>query len=655
MTAMLNKEYKRYLELINLINYHNDLYYNQDEPEITDWEYDQLTQELRKIETEHPDWVGKNSPSKRVGGSAKRTAGIPVEHKVPMLSLLDVFSIEDVKDFVRKVNASTYTVEHKIDGLSLSAEYKNGILVGASTRGNGLVGEDVLLNAKNIIGLPHKVDTDVPFFEIRGEVYMNNKDFTEVNKAQQEADKKTFKNARNCAAGTLRQLQPDVVKERKLRLFTFNIQQIEGRQFDSHYEGLKWLETLGFNVVKAYKANSEDEVIAAINKIGEERPSLPFGIDGAVVKIDSIKTRAELGATTKVPRWAVAYKYAPEAKPTRITDIILQVGRTGRITPVAVFKPTDVAGSTIEKATLHNQDQIKRLNINIGDDVVIQKAGDVIPEIAYVAKKNSDGYFIIPDKCPVCGGKVIDGECSSDSCPAKLQRKIEFFASKECMDIAGMGPSIVAALIENKYINNVVDIFYIKDKRDELIERGIIGKEKTVDNLIKAIEKSKSRDMAHVIKAIGIKNIGKHAGAILEQQYDSIEKLMDADYETLVSLDGIGDIGANSIIEFFTTENRDIVKGLKDVGVNIYASKSKPKKETTITGKAFVITGTLPTLKRSVCEQMITEAGGVVKSSVSKTTDYLVAGEKAGSKKEKAEKLGVKIISEEELISLINK
>ena len=643
-----------YEKLIKEIEYHNDLYYNQDDPEISDYEYDQLTQKLRRIEKEHPEWVTKKSPSQKVGGTVKREAGISVEHKVPMLSLLDVFNLSEVEAFVDKVATTEYTVEHKIDGLSLSAEYTNGKLTRASTRGNGLVGEDVLLNAENIIGLPHKVETDVPFFEVRGEVYMNNKDFEDVNANQEKNNKKTFKNARNCAAGTLRQLQPDVVKERKLRLFVFNIQQIEGKTFDSHYKSLVWLASLGFNVVKAYCCENKSDILNAIKTIGKERSSLPFGIDGAVIKVDSLNYRSELGATSKVPRWAVAYKYKPETKPTKILRIDLQVGRTGRITPVAVFEPTDVAGSTIEKATLHNQDQIKRLNINVGDEVIIQKAGDVIPEIAFVAKKNSEGYFIIPDKCPVCGGQVVDGECTSVTCPAKAQRQIEFFASKECMDIAGMGPSVVSSLIGAGYLGSVVDIFLLKDKRQQLINENIIGREKTVDNLLTAIEKSKDRDMAIVIKAIGIKNIGRHAGKIIEQRYPDIEKLMDADYDTLVSLDGIGDIGANSIIEFFKDENnRKIVTDLKKHGVNITAKENKTKKESPISGKSFVITGTLATMKRSECEQLIQENGGIIKSGISKNTDYLVAGEKAGSKKEKAEKLGVKIISENELIDML--
>lgn len=660
MDKKIREEYEK---LVAEINYHNNLYYNEDAPEIEDYQYDALTQKLKALERDHPELITASSPTQKVGGIAKRTVGIEVTHSVPMLSLLDVFDENSVRDFVQKVKKdfpdAEFVVEQKIDGLSLSAEYHNGKLVVASTRGNGLVGEDVSANAKNIIGLPLELPSDLPLLEVRGEVYMAQKDFEAVNLQQEELEKPIFKNARNCAAGTLRQLSPKVVKDRKLRLFIFNIQQIEDKSFSLHSDALNWLKSQGFSTSPDFiKCRNEEEVIAAIAHIGKIRASLPYGIDGAVVKVDQLSLRDKMGNTAKTPRWAIAYKYPPEKKETVIRDIVVQVGRTGRLTPLAVFDPVDIAGSTIEKATLHNQDHLKRLNINIGDKVVIQKAGDVIPEIAYVSKKNTESYFKLPETCPICGSKVIHSEgadkyCPSLSCPAKIQRGIEFFASKECMDISGMGPSVVASLIKEGYIKKITDIFKLRDKRNELIQENIIGKDKTVDNLIAAIEKSKNRELPRLIKALGAKNVGAHAGKIIAEKYETLDAICNAKYDDLVALPGIGDICAKSITEFFgSDEVKNTIKELASLGVNT-SYNVEPVSGGIFEGLTFVITGTLPSLKRSECKDIVIKNGGKVSDSVSKTTSYLIAGEKAGSKLEKAKKLGTKVLAEGDFLKML--
>lgn len=660
MDKKIKEEYEK---LIKEINYHNNLYYNEDNPEIEDYQYDALTQKLKKIERDYPELITKNSPTQNVGGVAKRTVGVEIKHKVPMLSLLDVFDEASVTEFVEKVRKeypeASFVVEQKIDGLSLSAEYHFGKLVVASTRGNGLIGEDVTANAKNIIGLPSNISSDLPLLEVRGEVYMPQKNFEMVNLKQEENEKPLFKNARNCAAGTLRQLSPRTIKDRGLKLFIFNIQQIEGKAFTSHADGLDWLESEGFSVSPNFiKCKTEKDVLSAIAHIGKIRSSLPYGIDGAVIKVDELSIRNDMGNTAKTPRWAIAYKYPPEKKETTIRDISVQVGRTGRLTPLAIFDSVDIAGSTITKATLHNQDHLKRLNINIGDKVVIQKAGDVIPEIAYVSKKDSEGYFKLPSICPVCGARVIkmngaDQYCSSSTCPAKIQKNIEFFASKECMDISGMGPSVISALIKKGYIKNIVDIFRLTDKKNELIEKNIIGKEKTVNNLIASIEKSKNRDIPHLIKALGAKNIGLHAGEIIAKKYKTMDNICNAKYEDLVSLDGIGDVCAKSIVDFFGSENiKTTIKELSSLGVNVVYNTSS-NSSGLLNNLVFVITGTLPTLKRTECKNIILQNGGKVSDSVSKTTNYLIAGEKSGSKLEKANKLGIKVLTEKEFLDLL--
>jgi DNA ligase, NAD-dependent len=662
-TIKMNEKIKQeYEELVKVIEYHNNLYYNEDDPEITDYEYDQLTQKLKKMEKEYPSLVTKSSPTQKITGKVKRELGISVEHKIPMLSLSDVFSKDEVIDFVESVKKdypeASFVVEQKIDGLSLSIQYENGILTCGSTRGNGHVGEDVTLNVKELKNVPEKVD-NIPLLEVRGECYMSGENFLLANEKQDEIGGKLFKNARNCAAGTLRQLDPKVVKERGLDVIIFNLQRISGKEILTHSQSLEYLRSLGFQVSPNYHiCNTSDEVLEAIDDIGNNRNGLPYGIDGAVVKVDSLNLREEMGNTSKVPRWAIAYKYPPEQKETIVKDIVVQVGRTGRLTPVAEVETVDLAGSSVSRATLHNQDQIDRLDIGIGDTVIIQKAGDIIPEIVKVVKeKRQEGTtrFKLPDRCPVCNSLIVEDErCTNPDCQAQLIRNIQFFVSKDCMDISGMGPSIVEKLMESDYLHHVADIYKLKDYRDELIEKNIIGKTKTVDNLLKAIEKSKEQDIDRLVKALGALNVGKHAGKILSEKYGTMDAIMDAKYEDLVELQDIGDITAKSITDFFSRiEIRNIVKELKEAGVNMTSKASEKKQSSKFEGKTFVITGTLPSMGRTEMADLITSNGGKVSGSVSKKTSYLVAGESAGSKLTKANELGITVISEEDVKNML--
>lgn len=663
-----NETRQRYEELKQTILYHNDLYYNQDEPEIEDWEYDQLTQELRAIETEHPDWITKDSPSQFVGGVANQKIGQKVTHDVLMQSLRDVFSYNDVKEFLKKTQDNLkdnvgYVVEKKIDGLSISLLYKNGKLIQASTRGNGQIGEDVTVNVKQIAGIPHVLSEEIPLLEVRGEIYMSKNDFDRVNELQAKNEDKLFKNPRNCAAGTLRQKNPKLVKERNLQIFIFNVQQIDkSKTFENHSDELDWLAKLGFTVSPDFvRCSSDEDVIKAIEKIGKERDSYLYPIDGAVVKVDNLNYRTQLGVTAKYPNWAVAYKYPAEEKTTTITNIYLQVGRTGRITPVAEIEPVELAGTTVSRATLHNQDQINRLGVDVGAKVLIRKAGEIIPEIFKVVTPAPSGKsYQIGSICPICGGVVereegtADYVCTNPNCSAQISRTIEFFASKECLDIKGMGPQIVDKLLNQKYISSVVDIFSLADKKQSLIEDNVIGKTKTVENLLSAIEASKTNtDAIHVLKALGIRNVGEHAGKKLFNVYSTIYDIFNADEEELSKIDGIGPVIAKSIKEYSAVaSNVQLVKDLETAGLTIKFVKTASSSNS-LAGQTFVITGTLPTLSRTDAQKLIEDNGGKVSSSVSKKTNYVLAGDNAGSKYDKAVSLGVAIISEEELKKMI--
>lgn len=650
------------------IEYHIERYYNQDDPEITDYEYDQKMNELKRLEKEHPEYVTSDSPTQKVGGSAKREAGVLVEHNVPMLSLQDVFDRGEVENFVaemqKQLENPEFVVEYKIDGLSLSLRYEYGELKLAETRGDGIqYGEDVTANAKVIRDVKKKLKDKPEYLEIRGEVYMTEADFEKVNEKQELLGKKLFANPRNCAAGTLRQLDTAVTKERGLSMFIFNIQDARGISFETHTEGYEYLKKQGIRVIEEYTVcKTADEVWAAIEKIGENRGKLPYDIDGAVVKINRFSDREKLGATSKVPRWAVAYKYPPEEKETKLLDIELSVGRTGRITPTAVFEPVRLCGTSVSRATLHNQDFIDELDIGIGDTIVVYKSGEIIPKVRRVIhEKRPAGVkkFVIPNVCPVCGAKTerekdtADIKCTSPNCPAQLERHMINFVGRDAMDIKGFGATYIMELVRLGYLKDIADIYDLKQHREELIEQGIIGKEKNTDKLLDAIEKSKQNEAFQLLTGFGIPNVGKAAAKTILKHFGSIEALMQADMESLQQVADVGEVTALCIRNYFQDENNcKIIERLKEAGVNMEMAESGSE-DGRFDGLTFVITGTLPTMDRKAAAALIEAHGGKVSGSVSKKTNYLLAGENAGSKLTKANDLGVSVISEEELQEML--
>ncbi len=664
----MNKEQakNRIEELRKTVEYHAKRYYDDDKPEISDFEYDMLMVELRNLEKQYPEFQSKDSLTQKVGGHVKEGFK-KVEHEVPLQSLQDVFDLEEVREFderVRKVAEENnielkYVVETKIDGLSAAIEYKDGILVRGATRGNGLVGEDVTENLKTIKTIPHTLNDKIDI-TVRGEVFISKEDFENLNKSREENEEELFANSRNAAAGSLRQLDSNITKTRPLDIYIFNVQKIEGKEFSSHYDELNYLEGLGFNVnpVRIYCKNIE-EVFSAINKIGEDREKLTFGIDGAVVKVDDLNLRKILGTTTKVPKWAVAYKYPPETKETIVKDIVCNVGRTGVITPMAILEPVKVAGSTISKTTLHNEDFIKEKDIMIGDTVVIQKAGDVIPEIARVIKEKRTGNetkFEIPRICPVCGATAVreEGEsavrCTGVECPAKLYRNLVHFVSREAMNIDGLGENIIGQLLDNKLIENIADIYTLKFEDIASLKKN--GK-KFAQNLIDSINKSKENDLYRLITALGIRHVGVKAAKTLARRYKNIDNLANASFESLSMIEDIGPIVANSIREFFMEEQTlDLIKRLKESGVNTQAIEDE-NADNRFEGKTFVLTGTLEKYTREEASNIIEKFRGKTSSSVSKKTAFVLAGEEAGSKLTKAQNLGVTIISEDEFAEMI--
>ena len=655
-------------ELRDKINYHSDRYYNQDSPEISDYEFDMLMQQLKKLEKEHPELVTKDSPTQHVGGTAKRTAGVLVHHNVPMLSLQDVFSKEEVVDFVEQMKEQLddpeFVVEYKIDGLSMALRYENGDLSLALTRGDGVnFGEDVTANAKVISDVKKKLKDKPEYLEIRGEVYMKNEDFDRVNEQQELLGKKIFANPRNCAAGTLRQLDSRVTKERKLSMFVFNIQQVRGMDIMTHTQGYEFLKRQGIPIIEDYKVcKTADEVWNAITAIGENRGNLGYDIDGAVIKINRYSDRELLGNTSKVPKWAIAYKYPPEEKETKLLDIELSVGRTGRITPTAVFEPVRLCGTSVSRATLHNQDFIDDLDVGIGDTIVVYKSGEIIPKVKEVRKeKRPDGWkrFMIPDVCPVCGAKTerekdtADIKCTSPNCPAQLERHIINFVGRDAMDIKGFGTVYIEELVRLGYIKDIADIFELKDHREELIEQGIIGKEKNTDKLLETIEKAKENDAYMLLTGFGIPNVGKAAAKTIMKRFSSILDLEDADRDALMEVDDVGEVSADCIFRFFHDEkNKEMIARLKSLGVNMEAEETETI-DSEVSGKTVVITGTLPTLGRKEAAELVEKYGGKVSGSVSKKTDYVVAGESAGSKLTRAQELGITVLTEAELFVLL--
>ena len=654
-------------ELKKKILYHNDLYYNQDNPEIEDAQYDELMRQLKKLEAENPELITKDSPTQKVGGVAKREAGILVKHDVPMLSLQDVFSAEEVETFVdnmqKELDNPEFVVEEKIDGLSLALRYVDGELKLAVTRGDGVVqGEDVTANAMQIKDIKKKLKEKLPYFEVRGEVYMTREAFSLVNEKQELLGKRLFANPRNCAAGTLRQLDSKITKERNLSMFIFNLQKVEGIELKSHTQAYDFMHKQGMKIIHSYKVcKTKDEVLQAIEEIGNRRGDLDYDIDGAVVKINDFAQREKLGATSKVPKWAIAYKYPPEEKETKLLNIELSVGRTGRITPTAVFEPVWLCGTKVERATLHNQDFIDDLDIRIGDTIKVYKSGEIIPKVRCVIKEKrpqDSKPFIIGDACPVCNAHTIrddkaDIRCSNPHCPAQIERWIINFVGRDAMDIKGFGMMYIKTLIENGYLKDPADIYYLHNYRDELIAKGLIGKEKNTDKLLNAIEKSKQNAPWRLLTGLGILNIGKSASRSLINHFHSFDDIAKATEEEIKQVADIGEISAKLVYEFFhDEENIALLNKLKEENVNIAEEKTE-KTSDKFQGLTFVLTGTLETMSRSEASEIIQSLGGKASGSVSKKTSYVIAGANAGSKLTKAESLGVKIITEQEFLAMV--
>ena len=659
-------------ELREKLEYYAKLYYDMDNPAITDYEYDMMMNRLKALEKQFPELITKESLTQKVGGHVKEGFK-QVVHEVPLQSLQDIFSFDELKEFddrVRKVADENneelkYVVETKIDGLSTALKYENGVFVQGATRGNGLIGEDVTDNLKTIKSIPKELKEKINI-TVRGEVFIGTKEFEEMNEEREILEQTLFANARNAAAGSLRQLDSKVTATRPLDIFVFNVQKYDEETFDSensHFTELNKLKELGFNVVPVRKlCNTIDEAIEAIKKIGEDREKLSFGIDGAVIKVDNLHLREILGTTYKVPKWAIAYKYPPERKETKLLDIVCQVGRTGAITPTAILEPVKVAGSTISKTTLHNEDFIKEKGLKIGDTVVIQKQGDVIPEVVDVLKDKRTGEekdFSMPTTCPVCGAPVVreEGEavsrCIGVECSAKLLRNIAHFVSKEGMDIDGLGIKIIEQLVDKSLIKNIADIYTLTI--DEIASLKKNGK-KFAQNLIDAINASKNNDLYKLITALGIRHIGAKSAKGLTKKYKSIDEISNASLEELSNINDVGEITAKSVYEFFRqNQTIDLINKLKEAGVNTEAIKNEYDEnyDNRFEGKTFVLTGSLDKYTRNQASEIIEKFGGKVSGSVSKKTSYVLAGEEAGSKLTKAQDLGVQIISEQDFAEMI--
>lgn len=650
---------KRIEELNKLTAYYATKYYDDDAPEISDFEYDMLMNELKNLEKEFPEFVSKNSLTQKVGGTVKEGFE-KVEHAVPLQSLQDVFSLEEVNEFclkMQKENVTEYVVETKIDGLSVALEYKNGEFIRGATRGNGLVGEDVTENLKTIKHIPQKLKEPIDII-VRGEVFIGKEDFDKLNETLDEDER--FANARNLAAGSLRQLDSKIAASRPLDIFIFNVQKCETKEFTSHYESLKYLKSIGFNINPVLiPCDTIIKVKNAIEKIGEMRPDLDFGIDGAVVKVDNLALREKIGTTFKTPKWAVAYKYPPEQKETVLKDIICQVGRTGAITPMAILEPVIVAGSKISKTTLHNEDFVKEKDLKIGDRVIIQKAGDVIPEVvrAVVEKRTGEEKdFEMPTTCPVCGGEVIRvpgqsvNKCIGIECPARNLRNIEHFASKEAMNIDGLGEKVIEQLYEKGLIHNIADIYSLKVEDVASLKKD--GK-RFAEKLINNINKSKENNLDRLITALGIEQVGAKSAKILAKRFGTMDDLAKANFGTLTFVDEIGEITANSIREFFMQDQtNDLLKKLKAAGVNMREIEDE-NTDNRFLGKTFVLTGTLENFTRDEASEIIEKLGGKTSGSVSKKTSYVLAGEDAGSKLAKAQSLGIPVITEAQFDEMI--
>ena len=653
---------ERVKELRETIERHNHSYYVLDNPTISDYDYDRLLHELIDLEAEFPALAAENSPTRRVGGAALNTFA-PVRHEVQMGSLQDVFDVEELRAFDTRVRETVacpvYTVEPKIDGLSVSLEYRNGQFVRGSTRGDGITGEDVSENLKTVRSIPMSLREPLPFLEVRGEVYMPRASFDRVVARQLENEEEPFKNPRNAAAGSLRQKDSRVTAQRGLDIFVFNIQQVEGKNLSAHRESLDFLQEQGFKVIPTCKRFSEIEsAIAEVERIGEARYQFPFDIDGAVIKVDSFADRELLGATSKFPRWAVAFKYPPEEKETTLRDILIQVGRTGALTPTAIFEPITLAGTTVSRAVLHNQDFINEKGVAVGDRIIVRKAGDIIPEVVAVAHHQEGAPpYQIPSICPSCGSiaEREEGEavlrCVNMACPAQVARNLVHFASRDAMDVDGLGPAIVHQLLDAGLVQSFADLYTLEEGQLAKLER--MGK-RSAKNLVNALEASKSRDLSRLLFALGIRGIGQRSAQLLAQRFGEMDGVMSATAEEIAGIEGYGEIMAQSVVDFFALEqNRRLIERLKELGLNMRCDTVPAAG--TLSGKTFVLTGTLPTLSRSEAKAMIEAVGGKVSGSVSKKTGYVVAGEEAGSKLTKANELGIPVIGEDELRAMIEK
>ena len=642
---------KRLESLREQIRYHSRKYYTEDDPEISDFAYDQLYRQLETLEQEYPDLVTEDSPTQKIGGAVYNTFA-EVVHQVPLESLHDSFSQEELRDFDRRVREAvgpvTYVVEPKFDGL----------FVRGSTRGDGLVGEDVTENIRTIRSVPKVLGEPIPFLEVRGEVYMSDQSFERLCARQELLEEKPFKNPRNAAAGSLRQKDPKVTAQRELSLFVFNVQQVEGKELSRHDQSLAWLQQLGFPVAPLYHTSGDiEEVLRFIQEIGDKRGEFDFPIDGAVVKVNDFFQREELGSTAKFPRWAEAFKYPPEEKETTLLDIEVNVGRTGVLTPTGRFAPVTLAGTTVSRATLHNQDFITEKDIRVGSRVVLRKAGEIIPEVVAVLERpeGSTPYFL-PETCPSCGERVtrVEGEaatrCTNPQCPAQLLRNLIHFASRDAMDIEGLGPAILEQLLQVGLVHSPADLYTLEPDKLENLER--FGR-KSAENLVAAVEHSKGNDLYRLVYALGIPHIGVKAAQVLCKAFSSLEEILQATEEEIAQIEGFGGIMAKEVCAFFQKDSaRELVSRLKDLGVNMVAQQPQAQ-STSLQGSTFVLTGTLPTMSRKEATQLIESHGGKVTSSVSKKTSYVLAGDEAGSKLEKARQLEIPVLTEEELLHMV--
>lgn len=657
--SMTDTTRRRYQELIQTLNYHSRLYYTLDSPEISDYEYDRLMQELKRLEAENPQDISPDSPTQRIGDEGLFNTFEKVEHRVPMGSLQDVFSEEELFDFGKRckeaVPDALFVVEPKIDGLSVSLEYRDGVFFRGSTRGNGQVGEDVSLNLKTIQSIPMTLAEKVPYLEVRGEVYMPKAVFEMLVEQQIQNEETPFKNPRNAAAGGLRQKDPRITAARRLDIFVFNLQQAEGVSFSGHKESLDGLHALGFQVIPSYRRFATiEEAVEEVRRIGEMRGKYPFDIDGAVIKVDDFSQREMLGYTSKFPKWAVAFKYPPEEKETTLRQIEIQVGRTGALTPTAVFDPIQLAGTTVSRAVLHNQDFITEKDLRIGDTILVRKAGEIIPEvIRSVSHEEGSEPYQIPMECPVCHSHAVREDavirCINPACPATLRRNLIHFASRAAMDIEGLGPAAIDQLLDSGLISSPADLYGLTEEQLTGLERFA---EVSARNLVEAIARSKENPLSRLLFGLGIRGIGERAAQLLARHFGTMDAVCQASQEDISAIDGFGEIMAASVAEYFSEpEAKELIEQLRQYGLNF----TEPVEETgqALAGKTIVVTGTLPTLKRKEAEALIEQHGGKATSSVSKKTDYVLAGEDAGSKLTKAQQLGIPILSEEEFRAMI--